>query len=228
LFLTILIVVIACFIFISIAVSRADNKNHLPAIAMSVLLICGCVVGMLAAVGSYLGEMGLLLYIIAVVYSVFFLLWKIYCLFHMRPQIRMSVLVIFVSYLLAVIYITIFKREPGSNNQMQMEVFNWLTEDSVESAEHIFLNVAMFFPVGVIFPFITDGMDKKMRSSASFGLLLSVFIETGQFLLRSGTCDIDDILSNSLGALAGAAIAALGMRVGQSTQKENGKKRIDF
>lgn len=227
-FLVILIIVIACFAFISIAVSRAGNINNLPAIAVSVLLICGCVVGMIVVVGSYLGEMGLCLYMIAVVYSFFFLLWGIHYLFHMQSRIHRGVLGIFVSYLLAVIYITIFMREPGSNDRMQMEVFNWLKEDSVESVEHIFLNVAMFFPVGVIFPFITDGFCRRMISSASFGLLFSTLIETGQFLLHSGTCDIDDILSNSLGALAGAAVATVGMHMRRRTKEENGKKKTDF
>lgn len=212
-FFIMLVIVAGYFVFVSIAMSRADNKRELSRIAFTALLVYACVVGMIIAIGQYLGELGLLLYTAALLYAIFFLLWKVYCLLKEKPRIQIGVLVIFISYLLAVLYITTFMRESGSNDQIQMEVMNWLKEGSVESFDHIVLNIVMFVPVGVIFPYITDRYNRKMISSVSFGILFSTAIETGQLVLHSGTCDIDDILSNSLGALAGAAIAALGMRM---------------
>lgn len=218
-FLMLLLIVAGYFVFVSITISRADNKGDLSKIALIVLLIYACVVGMIVAVGQYLGEIGLLLYVFALLYSIFFFLWKIYSLLRERPRFQTGVLVIFISYLFAVLYITTFMREAGSNNQIQMEVMNWLKEESVESFEHIFLNVAMFVPIGVIFPFMTERYNRKLISSASFGILFSTIIETGQLFLHSGTCDIDDILSNSLGALIGTAIAAAGIRMKQKIKK---------
>ena len=220
LILIMLLVVVGYFVFVCLAMSHADDKKGISGIALSVLLIYGCIVGMLAAVGQYLGEVGLLLYMFASIYSILFLAKGIYGLFKAKPRIQAGVLVIFLSYLLAVLYITTFMRETGSNDRVQMEVLNWLKEEGVESFDHIFLNVAMFVPVGVIFPFITDRSNKKMLSSVSFGLLFSTAIETGQLLLHYGTCDIDDILSNSLGALIGAAIAAVGIRMKRKLKKE--------
>lgn len=218
-FFIMLVIVAGYFVFVSIAMSRADNKRELSRIAFIALLIYACVVGMIIAIGQYLGEMGLLLYTVALLYSIFFLVWKIYCLLKEKPRIQIGVLVIFISYLLAVLYITTFMRESGSNDQIQMEVMNWLKEGSVESFDHIVLNIAMFVPIGVIFPYITDRYYRKMISSISFGILFSTAIETGQLVFRYGTCDIDDILSNSLGALIGAAIAAVGMRMKQKFEK---------
>ncbi len=216
----ILIIVVGYFLFVSIAMSRADDKKAFSKIALVMLMVYGCVVAMLAAIGQYLGEIGLLLYVVALLYSIFFLLWKIYGLSKVRPQIQMGVVVILISYMLAVLYVTTFMRESGANNQVQMEVMNWLREDSVESFDHMFLNMAMFVPIGIIYPFITKQNKGQLISSVSFGILLSTAIETGQLFLRSGTCDIDDILSNSLGTLIGAAVAAIGMKFKQKSIKK--------
>ncbi len=218
-FLIILLIVAGYFAFVSIAMSRADNKRALSSIAVSVLLVYGCVIGIFVAIGTYLGETGLLLYAVALLYSIFFFAWKIFDLIRTRPRIHLSVLAVLVSYLLAVLFITSFMREAGSNNQIQMEIMNWMQEDGIESFEHTLQNVAMFVPIGVLCPFIADGKGRKILSSVSFGILFSTAIETGQLLLRSGTCDIDDILSNSLGALIGAVIASVAMRLKQKRER---------
>lgn len=213
-FLIILLIAAGYFMLVCMAMSRADNKRALPVIALSVLLVYGCVMGILVTFGKNLGETGLLLYAIAILYSVFCLVWKIYDFFTVRPRIRGSALAIFISYLFAVLYVTTFMREGGSNSQIQMEILNWLKEDGVESFDHALLNVAMFVPIGVLYPLLTGRRTKGILPSVSFGILFSTAIETGQLLLRSGTCDIDDLLSNSLGALIGAVIAsaAMGMK----------------
>lgn len=218
-FLIILVIVVGYFIFVSMAMSRADNKRELSKVALSVLLIYGCVVGMIVVVGQYLGEMGLLLYAAALLYSVFFLFWKLYSLLKERPRIRIGALFLFLSYLLAVLYITTFMREAGSNDQIQMEVLNWLKKDGIESFDHFFLNVAMFVPIGILAPLVTKRDRGELVSGVSFGILFSAMIETGQLFSHSGTCDIDDILSNSLGALIGAVIILVGMRMKRSLGK---------
>lgn len=218
-FLLILLIAIGYFALVCVAISRADNKRALPNIALGVLLVYGCVIGILAAVGKNLGEAGLLLYAIAAIYSLFFLAWKIYDFFKARPRIHLSALAILVSYLLAVLYVTTFVRERGSNSQIQMEIMNWLKEDGIESFDHTLLNVAMFVPVGALCPFLAERKHKKIFLSWSFGIMLSTAIETGQLLLRSGTCDIDDILSNSLGALIGAVIVTAAMRLKQKREE---------
>ena len=214
-FLIILLIVAGYFAFVSIAMSRADNKRALSNIALSVLLIYGCVIGIFVAIGRFLGETGLLLYAVAVLYSMFFFVWRIFDLIRTRPRIHISVLAVLASYLLAVLFITSFMREAGSNNQIQMEVMNWMKEDGIESFEHTLQNVAMFVPIGVLCPFIFDRKNRRILASVSFGILFSTAIETGQLLMRSGTCDIDDILSNSLGALIGALIAGVAVRLKQ-------------
>lgn len=203
-----LIIVVGYFICVSVAVSMADNKRALSKIAMIVLVAYGCVVGMIAAIGQYLGELGLLLFLLAALYSIFFLAWMIYRIVKTQPRLNIGVLAAFISYIVAVLYLTTFMRDSGSNSQIQMEVLNWAKENGIEDFNHILLNVAMFVPIGVLFPLLSEESRGKVLGGASFGILLSTLIETGQLLLHSGTCDIDDILSNSLGALFGAVISA--------------------
>ncbi len=229
-FLIILLIVVGYFVFVSFAVMQADNKRELSKIALIVLLIYGCIVGTIVAIGQYLEETGLLLYVLALLYSIFFFLWKIYRLVKVRPRIQIGFLVMLISYLLAVLYITTFMRDPGSNNQVQMEVMNWLKEDSIDGFDHIFLNLVMFVPIGMLAPLITDRRSGKLVSSVSLGILFSTAIETGQLFLHSGTCDIDDILSNSLGALIGAVVVVTGMYMKQKREEKTrrysrGKKR---
>lgn len=218
-FLIILLIVVGYFVSVVAAMTRVDNKRVLSKLALIILVIYGCVIGMLVVVGQYLGEIGLLFYGLALFYSVIFLLWKVCWLLKVRPRIQISTLVIFISYIFAVLYITTFMRETGTNHRIQMEVLNWLREDGMESFDHIFLNMAMFVPLGVLFPFITEKYRGQMLSSVSFGILFSTAIETGQLFLHSGTCDIDDILSNSLGALVGTVIAAVGLWLKKNVRK---------
>jgi len=207
-FFVILLLVVGYFVAVSVAVSRSDNKRALSKIALGVLLVYSCVLGMLVAVGQYLGEVGLLLYLLALLFTVFYSAWGLYHFVKRRPQLQLGALAVLASYLLALLYITTFMRSAGSNHQIQMEVFNWLREDAVEDLQHIFLNVAMFVPVGFLSTYLTEESHGKLLPGLSLGIVLSTLIETGQLLFHSGTCDIDDILANSLGALLGALLAA--------------------
>lgn len=218
--LTLLIILIGYFIFVGIVIKHMDNKRDISWIALSILLVYGCVVGIFFVIGKYLGQVGWLLYIVALLYSIFFIFWKCFCLFKMRPQIQMEALFIFVTYIFSILCITVFRRRAGEYARIQMEVFNWIGKEGVESPKHILLNVAMFMPIGAIYPLITTKVDGKIFSSVSFGISFSTLIETGQLVFQLGNCDVDDILSNSLGALIGAVIVVGGMCVKQKVSKK--------
>ncbi len=217
-FLIIFLIVSGYFVLLSFVAARLDRSWSVSTIAAIVLLIYGCIVGMLAVLGYYLGELGLLLYAAAIVYSGLFWGVKIYSSIKKKPQIQLGVLVMLIAYILAVLYITVFMRGQGTNFQVQMEVLNWVQEDGIETFDHILLNVAMFVPIGVLFPFVTDNSHGKLVSAFSFGMLFSVLIETGQLILHSGTCDIDDIIANSLGAFLGALMITVGLKINKKNK----------
>lgn len=212
-FLIILIIVGGYFICLGLAMSRSDSKQSVSALAVIVMLVYSCVVGMFVAVRQYLGELGLVLYAAAIIYSCLYWGWKIYRLWNEKPQIRKGILLTLGTYLLAVLYITTFMRKSGTNSQVQMFVMNWLfaakESGAVESFDHVLLNVAMFVPIGVLFPLAADEDGGKFISAVSFGMLVSVIIETGQLIFHYGTCDIDDIISNTVGTAIGALIVMI-------------------
>ena len=65
--------------------------------------------------------------------------------------------------------------------------------------QHMFLNVVLFVPVGLLYSVLPKKCRKVFVPAISFGLMLSVLIETVQLLFEFGTCDIDDIISNFMG-----------------------------
>jgi glycopeptide antibiotics resistance protein len=73
--------------------------------------------------------------------------------------------------------------------------------DLFRSTTQYLLNVLMFIPVGVLLPLLWEQY-QGWKGVLKFGCFLTVFIETVQiFTFR--TTDIDDILTNLLGALLG-------------------------
>lgn len=63
-------------------------------------------------------------------------------------------------------------------------------------------NIFAFFPMGLFVPAMFPSINKAGRFFMFiFGCL--VFTELAQLLLMTGSCDIDDILLNALGAMAG-------------------------
>lgn len=63
-------------------------------------------------------------------------------------------------------------------------------------------NLALFMPMGVLLPLLFPAMRRFWRFLlVMLGLLL--LVEATQLVLRCGSCDVDDVLLNLLGAVAG-------------------------
>ncbi len=70
-------------------------------------------------------------------------------------------------------------------------------------------NLLWFLPAGVLVR-LRGG---KLPQAALAGFLLSLCVETGQFVLGSGVSELDDLILNTLGAVLGCALAALVFRL---------------
>jgi glycopeptide antibiotics resistance protein len=66
-------------------------------------------------------------------------------------------------------------------------------------------NLIWFLPAGVLVR-LRGG---KLRQAALAGLILSLLIETAQFVLGSGVSELDDLILNTTGAILGFAVTAL-------------------
>lgn len=214
LFLAVLLIVAGYILVLGIVLSKSDDRGPVLSVATCVLLIYGSIVAMILVAGEYLGNVGLIFYAAVIVYSCFYLIRKCWGMFRKRQRSRPRLAELFtlLAYILAVLYVTIFMRTEGSGFQVQMQVLDWLRhagQSNAESFQHVLQNTALFVPVGLLSSLVTDGYKGKFLSGLSLGMALSAAIETGQLLLRSGTCDIDDIIANTIGAAAGAGLAVI-------------------
>lgn len=112
--------------------------------------------------------------------------------------------ILFVIYTIFVVWMTLLKREPRVRARViEPELFwafrEWLNgapDGKQESIQYI-LNVLFFIPFGFLFPW------KKWKRVLIAGLMTSAVIEATQYIFNLGWCELDDIISNTAGALIG-------------------------
>ena len=71
---------------------------------------------------------------------------------------------------------------------------------------HFLLNVSLFLPFGLLFPFIYK--KATLAKVTLIGLSLSLVVEIAQIFINGRDSDIDDLLGNVLGAVIGYLIYA--------------------
>lgn len=136
-----------------------------------------------------------------------------------RPQVSRAALALFLTWLLAVLAMTVLLRlgEPSGSHStaMNLDPLAFLQEgrDSAYWLRHLALNVVLLLPFGALLPLVTRERPVGILPTTLAGLSLSVFIETLQLLLQIGQFDINDILGNTLGALLGALATHLVLRL---------------
>lgn len=114
----------------------------------------------------------------------------------------------FFPYILLILWLILINRTP-THSQTIAPLFYELkliiqTQDTwsiIDSVRNLLMLMPFGFMIAEIFP--------KFRSIykiALIALTFSVFIETAQLLTARGTCQIDDIMNNTLGAMVGGYI----------------------
>ena len=99
---------------------------------------------------------------------------------------------------------TLLKREPRVRARViKPELFwafrgwfNGAPDGKQESIQYI-QNVLFFIPFGFLFPW------KKWKSVFMLALMTSAIIEITQYIFNLGWCELDDVISNTAGALIG-------------------------
>ena len=86
--------------------------------------------------------------------------------------------------------------------------------DGYDTAQTLLLyvagNVAMFVPLGL---FVQLALRRPVVLTVALGLLASVTVEVLQLPIWSRSSDVDDVILNTAGAVAGACVAALVLRL---------------
>ena len=105
------------------------------------------------------------------------------------------------SYVLEVLQITLFSREPGSRKQISLILFEtWGYTPQMHA--YFIENILMFVPYGVLVPILFRRMRKPLYC-VWIGCLCSCMIEGIQLLTQRGFLQIDDVVTNTTGALIG-------------------------
>lgn len=116
---------------------------------------------------------------------------------------------LFVAYTIFIVWYTLLIREPrGLERVFKPELFwairAWIVNHTVANkaeAVQYFLNILFFIPYGLLFPWKDNW--KRVFVTA---LVLSVFIELSQFIFNLGWCEVDDVISNTFGAMIGYGV----------------------
>ena len=106
-------------------------------------------------------------------------------------------------YFLIVLYITLLSR--SSTLARVVYIVPFRSFDQFDNWGQFALNAALFFPVGyfagAMFP-----RARKLRGAVVTAFIISISIELVQYYTCRGALDVDDVISNTLGAWAGALI----------------------
>ena len=132
-------------------------------------------------------------------------------------RIRFFGKILFVLYIVFIIYFLIFSDWYGRTGEMQEYHYNlvlfkeikrfWNYRDQVglfAMFTNLFGNVIIFMPFGFFMPMASRRRSFFSTVFYSFGL--SLCVETFQLITKVGSFDVDDLLLNTIGGLAGYVI----------------------
>lgn len=194
------------FYLYQIVAQRTVNRSSLPFIAVLLLVVYAGISFALITILGQLGNSNTVLLALLVFMSILGLFLLLCGLVKNFRAINKTMLLLFILYMLMTSYMTIFNRRYGEQSDILLH-FDSIEEalrlHSVEPLQHLAMNVAMFVPIGFLFPLILPEKLNKLSLVIPLGLMLSTLIETTQMLLRMGQCDLEDLVANTVGAIIG-------------------------
>ena len=187
---------------------NTDNKKKAAPIAAGVILfvVYTVISVVLVIVFNQYGSPRMTLMMLLILMSGIGLCILLYGLLKHAHEVKKLPLLLFIVYLLAVAYVTVFARKEGSQSDVLLEfdsITKAIQQQSFEPMQHLLLNVALFVPIGFLFVAINPEKLNRISLVIPLGLVLTVLIETVQMLLRMGQCDLEDLVANALGAVIG-------------------------
>lgn len=121
------------------------------------------------------------------------------------------ILILSAGYLLFLLSITLFTHNyytyGRSSNLLPFGSIRLMLESGsiLLILKNVIGNMALFVPVGLLFP-VLIGQGRAIRTAVFSAFLLSLLIEVCQYLFAARIFDVDDLLLNVAGALVGAGL----------------------
>lgn len=191
---------------------ETGNQQRNNAIITASVLMCAILLAGAALLGftdDFLAAVILILLL-----SVGWLAWK--GIHRNKHELSAPAIVVFGLYLVALIWITLLSRDGSSNTKVlfSLDKFGrFLRTGEVGEFGHVLLNVVMFIPLGFFLPMLCKGKMNRLLYVLAVGLWLTATIESIQYLLVIGQCDLEDVIGNTLGSIAGYGLQRLYRRL---------------
>lgn len=122
------------------------------------------------------------------------------------PWGRAVLILLLAGYLLVVLFVTVLRASHYGDHYANIHLFRAWREawNSFTEKEwlNVLLNIAMFVPLGVLLPLLVRKA-RKWYVMLPAGFLTSLAIEVIQYVSYRGLFDVDDLFTNTLGAMIG-------------------------
>lgn len=133
------------------------------------------------------------------------------CIVYRCKQKMKSVCAVWiVAYLWLMLYSTVIGRTPHEScsiHLMPLWSIQTIQEGHIETLYEKIYNVLFFIPYGLLLGTYPQPLPKVkgvlLKRTVLIGFLTSVGIELLQLITRTGTCETDDVICNTLGAFWG-------------------------
>ncbi len=132
--------------------------------------------------------------------------------------------VLLLVYLLVLLQTALFSREPGSRYSLDLTLFETWGRSAVSRAYFI-ENILMYLPFGILAPACFRKLERPWACVLT-AFASSVLLEWIQLLTHRGYCQLDDVVTNTAGALVGWCLWRL--RKLPSRVKKIRKQHRDF
>lgn len=118
-----------------------------------------------------------------------------------RSDLLLFLVIVYVAVLLKLAF---FSREPGSRTTVDLTLFG--TWGTTMQAHAFFVeNIIMFIPFGILIPSAFPMM-RNIFVCTLTALACSLSLEMFQLITGRGFCQLDDVVTNTLGALIGCIV----------------------
>lgn len=109
--------------------------------------------------------------------------------------------ILYTIYVIVVLYLTLFSREAGSRDAINLTVFGTISA-TPRAYSYVIENILLFVPWGILLPLLLRRCRNLFWCTLT-GLAASLFIETAQLLTHRGFFQLDDLITNTLGTCVG-------------------------
>ena len=136
-------------------------------------------------------------------------LWHFLAMLIMKYQNKLwcaiNIVVLFLSTTV-ILYITLFGRHSTIKEIVSIPFYSFVeAQQQPEMYRTMLMNVFLFVPLGMSLPFVLPVRWKHtMIITVLLAFILSVGIESLQYILSIGRCEVDDVIMNMLGAFIGS------------------------